>query len=74
MAHEDDLVESSGATPNTPSRVRLPGFLIEEEVGLGDLIKRATAWIGIEACGGCEERAARLNRMVSIWPGRAPRR
>jgi hypothetical protein len=48
--------------------------LIEEEVGLGDLIKRATALIGIEACGGCEQRAARLNRMISIWPGRAPRR
>ena len=49
-----------------PLRVRLPGFLIEGEVGLGDVIKRATHAIGIEACGGCERRAALLNRWVAF--------
>lgn len=29
--------------------VRLPGFLIEEEVGLGDLIKKATLHHGDQA-------------------------
>ena len=45
-------------------RVRLPGFLIEEEVGLGDLIKKTTYAMGIKPCGGCEKRAAALNRWM----------
>ncbi len=47
-----------------PRRVRLPGFLIEEEIGLGDAIKRATYAMGIKPCGGCEQRAAALNRWM----------
>ena len=47
-------------------RVRLPGFLIEEEVGLGDLIKKATYAMGIKPCGGCEKRAAALNRWMTF--------
>ncbi len=45
-------------------RVRLPGFVVEEEVGLGDAIKRATYALGIKPCGGCEKRAAALNRWM----------
>jgi hypothetical protein len=45
-----------------PHRVRLPGFVTEKEVGLGDVIKRATNAIGIRPCAGCERRAAVLNR------------
>ncbi|MFG2866706.1 hypothetical protein [Streptomyces sp. NPDC048338] len=45
-------------------RVRLPGFVIEEDVGLGDAIKRATASAGITPCGSCRERAAALNRWM----------
>jgi len=47
-------------------RVRLPGFLIEEEVGLGDLIKKTTYAMGIKPCGGCEKRAAALNRWMTF--------
>ena len=47
-------------------QVRLPGFLIEEEVGLGDLIKKATYAMGIKPCGGCEKRAAALNRWMTF--------
>jgi len=47
-----------------PHRVRLPGFLVEDEVGLGDVIKRATYAVGIEPCGGCIQRAQRLNEWV----------
>lgn len=47
-----------------PHRVRLPGFLIEEEIGLGDAIKKITYAVGIKPCGGCERRAAMLNRWV----------
>jgi len=47
-----------------PHRVRLPGFLIEKEIGLGDAIKRVTYAMGIKPCGGCEKRAAALNRWM----------
>jgi hypothetical protein len=47
-----------------PHRVRLPGFLIEEEIGVGDAIKRVTYAVGIKPCGGCEKRAAALNRWM----------
>jgi len=45
-----------------PYRVRLPGFVRDQEVGLGDVIKRATSSAGIRPCGGCLGRAAALNR------------
>lgn len=32
-----------------PHRVRLPGFVSDEDIGLGDVIKRATYAIGIRA-------------------------
>lgn len=51
-------------TERQPHRVRLPGFLIVEEVGLGDVIKRATYAMGIRPCRGCENRMADLNRWV----------
>jgi hypothetical protein len=57
----------SGAKAKTerePYRVRMPGFVREQEVGLGDVIKRATASAGIRPCGGCLGRAATLNRWV----------
>jgi hypothetical protein len=44
--------------------IRLPGFFAGDEIGLGDVIKRATSAIGIVPCGGCERRAAVLNRLV----------
>ena len=47
-----------------PHRVRLPGFLIDEEIGLGDAIKRVTYAMGIKPCGGCEKRAAALNQWM----------
>jgi hypothetical protein len=47
-----------------PFRVRLPGFLVEEEIGLGEIVKRATYAVGIKPCGGCEQRAAAMNRWM----------
>lgn len=47
-----------------PRHVRLPGFLVQEEVGLGDVIKRATHLAGVPACGGCLMRAERLNQAI----------
>ena len=58
MTDEEPTVEHS-LEPQQPHRVRLPGFLIEEEIGLGDAIKRVTYSMGIKPCGGCEKRAGR---------------
>lgn len=49
-----------------PVTVRLPGFVGDEEVGLGDVIKRATMAAGIRPCGGCARRADALNRRVVV--------
>jgi hypothetical protein len=49
-----------------PHRVRLPGFLVEDEVGLGDAIKRVTYAIGIQPCGGCHKRATAFNRWMTF--------
>jgi hypothetical protein len=47
-----------------PYKIRLPGFIVEQEVGLGDVVKRATYALGVKPCGGCENRAATLNQWV----------
>jgi hypothetical protein len=52
-----------------PYRVRLPGFVSGEEVGLGDVIKHATSTVGITPCGGCNRRATALNRWM-VFSGR----
>ena len=38
--------------PATPHTVRLPKFLIKEEVGLGQVVKRITASVGLRPCAG----------------------
>jgi hypothetical protein len=59
-----ETTKDQGKDNLQPHRVRLPGFLIEEEIGLGDAIKRATYAMGVKPCGGCEKRAAGLNRWM----------
>ena len=51
-----------------PPRVRLPGFVTDEAIGLGDVVKRATSYIGIRPCEGCARRAAALNRWMVFTP------
>jgi len=45
-------------------RVRLPGFILDEDVGVGTVVKRVTSTLGIRPCGGCEQRAAMLDRWL----------
>lgn len=52
-----------------PLRVRLPGFVSDKDVGLGDVIKRMTRSAGIKTCSGCERRASALNRWVVFSGG-----
>lgn len=63
--------ERANEATGRPHRVRLPGF-ITGEIGLGDAIKRATSAAGIKPCGGCERRAAALNRWL-VFSGRQPK-
>jgi len=47
--------------------IRLPGFVDpDQEVGLGDVIKRATSRVGFNPCAGCGRRAAFLNRWMTF--------
>jgi hypothetical protein len=57
--------------PTTAERgrhcVRLPGFLVEEGIGLGHALKRMTYTLGIKPCVGCEKRAAALDRWMTFY-------
>jgi hypothetical protein len=59
-------IESEPKPDRGPHKLRLPGFLIEEEIGLGDLLKKTTYVMGIKPCGGCEKRAAAMNRLMTF--------
>jgi hypothetical protein len=52
-----------------PFRMRLPGFLQEEEIGLGDVVRYVTRAAGIQPCGACEQRRIALNRQF-VFTGR----
>jgi hypothetical protein len=56
--------EPSNQSERPTHRVRLPGFITDEEIGLGDVIKRTTSYFGIRPCGGCERRADALSRWL----------
>ena len=61
---QDEKDNAQDSTKDEPYRVRLPGFISDEQVGLGDAVKRATYAVGIKPCGGCARRAAALNRWM----------
>lgn len=49
-------------------QIRLPGFLLDEEIALGDLVKKTTSYLGIQPCGACHGRAEVLNRWLTFLP------
>jgi hypothetical protein len=72
MTTADKHRDSPDRHEQASHRVRLPGFISDdEEIGLGDVIKRATSYLGIKPCGGCEQRAAVLNRWMVFTKGRS---
>jgi hypothetical protein len=64
----DDTVPPAPAE-RPPHRVRLPGFVGDEEIGLGDAVKRAASYFGARHCGGCEQRRIALNRWMTFGRG-----
>jgi hypothetical protein len=61
---QEEMDNAKNIAKDEPYRVRLPGFISDEAVGLGDVVKRVTYAAGIRPCGGCESRAAALNRWM----------
>jgi hypothetical protein len=55
----------------TPYRVRLPGFLTDRDLGLGDAIQRVTYAFGVRSCGGCQQRRESLNNWM-VFGGKRP--
>jgi len=64
MSIENESEHGTDVNRDRPRKLRLPGFISEEDIGLGDAIKRATSLLGIPPCSGCEGRAAKLNRRL----------
>jgi hypothetical protein len=64
MTKKKATVDAVTKDKGHPYRVRLPGFISDEEVGLGDAVKRATSAVGIRPCGGCTRRATSLNHWM----------
>ena len=58
----EDSAERSG-----PRRVRMPGFRVKDEAGLGDALKHVTSTLGIVPCDGCQRRANALNRRFVFY-------
>jgi hypothetical protein len=54
----------------TPRRVHLPGFVIDEEIGLGDVATRVASYFGGRPCGGCEQRRVALNNWMAFGNGK----
>jgi len=63
------MKKHEAGTRSSKHRIRLPGFVTGPDVGLGDVIKRATSALGLKPCGGCARRAATLNRWL-VFTGR----
>lgn len=70
MKHDKATNEDTNKTESSLHRVRLPGFTSDVEIGLGDVIKKASSYVGLKSCGGCEHRAAALNRWLVFTRGR----
>lgn len=70
MKKKKPRADGSDKTEGQPFRVRLPGFINEEDIGLGDVVKRVTSAAGVKPCGGCQRRAAALNRWLVFSGGR----
>jgi hypothetical protein len=66
MTDDTSQATASGTKERQPYRVRLPGFVRDQDVGLGDAVTGATSMLGIKPCEGCKLRAATLNRWLTF--------
>lgn len=52
-------------------RVHFP-FVMQDEIGLGDVVKSLTSKVVKKPCDGCQKRAAALNRLI-VFTGQRKR-
>ncbi|MEU9083466.1 hypothetical protein [Streptomyces sp. NPDC048357] len=77
MTHQDNPVNTGvneERTTRQPSHVRLPAFVTDDDIGLGDVVKRVTGAVGLHPCRSCERRATALNRWLVFAAGSSGRR
>ena len=61
----DEVSDEPGEASAEPRHhVRVPG--LKDDVGLGDVVARATTRVGIKPCAPCKRRQAALNRWMSF--------
>jgi hypothetical protein len=66
--------EDEAARSDPPQyRVRLPGFILDDDMALGTVVKRVASALGVRPCGDCGQRAAALNRWL-VFTGSRPKR
>ena len=61
--------DDKSANRGEPFELRIPGLLLEHDLGLGDAIKQVTYRMGATPCSGCDRRASALNRWVVFSRG-----
>src|SRR5262249_46936364 len=66
MPNPDESSDSKDEKEGQPFRLRLPGFITDDQIAPVDVIKRTTSYFGIKPCGGCDKRAAALNRWMTF--------
>ena len=64
MTKKTESIARLDSSEQPAHRLRLPGFISDAEIGLGDVIKRSSSYLGIKPCGGCGGRADALNRWL----------
>ena len=63
------MPEKSARKEHKPYRVRIPGFVREEDIGAGKALKYVTTRVGIRPCNGCGRRAAAPTNGSSLRAG-----
>ncbi len=74
MSNKPPPQERNDPAEHRPLRMRLPGFVGEDAVGLGDAVSRIAQAVGVKPCGGCAQRADWLNRhMIFVGSNHRPK-
>ena len=50
--------------PTKPFQIALPG--VKHEIGLGELLARASKMVGVRHCAGCSGRAVTLDQIAMV--------
>ena len=66
MDESETVTKDKRVERHQPYQVRLPGFVADRPVGLGDAVSGVTEAFGFRPCGGCARRGDALNRWVVL--------